>query len=284
MEYRFGGRLTATFPSQVLMDITEVCNLACTHCPHPTFKASEHYGARFLDPDLNSKMVDEVRRDGQGLTQYIRYASNGEPLAHPHAYDMIDEAVRRSGVYVTLTTNGTIMNEARTLRLLEAGVHMIDVSIDAYRPETYAAIRRNGKLHVTRANVLRLIQSVRESRAATAVVVSFVEQPANRGEAADFERFWRDHGADEVVIAAVFRSSLPESERLSPERLVADLRTRGQRARYIPGVDDIVRTIVAEHAPGDIVVLMSNGGFGGIHHKLLDALERRATETRRHGE
>jgi len=200
MEYRFGGRLTATFPSQVLMDITEVCNLACTHCPHPTFKASEHYGARFLDPDLNSKMVDEVRRDGQGLTQYIRYASNGEPLAHPHAYDMIDEAVRRSGVYVTLTTNGTIMNEARTLRLLEAGVHMIDVSIDAYRPETYAAIRRNGKLHVTRANVLRLIQSVRESRAATAVVVSFVEQPANRGEAADFERFWRDHGADEVVI------------------------------------------------------------------------------------
>ncbi|MBI3050492.1 MAG: UDP-N-acetylmuramate:L-alanyl-gamma-D-glutamyl-meso-diaminopimelate ligase [Acidobacteria bacterium] len=101
----------------------------------------------------------------------------------------------------------------------------------------------------------------------------------------DFARAF--DGADEVVVAAVFRSSLPEAERLSPERLVADLQTRGQRARYIPEVDDIVRTIVAEHAPGDIVVLMSNGGFGGIHHKLLDALalsEQRATETRRHGE
>jgi UDP-N-acetylmuramate: L-alanyl-gamma-D-glutamyl-meso-diaminopimelate ligase len=38
-------------------------------------------------------------------------------------------------------------------------------------------------------------------------------------------------------------------------------------------VDDIVRTIAAEHRPGDIVVLMSNGGFGGIHQKLLRALD-----------
>jgi MoaA/NifB/PqqE/SkfB family radical SAM enzyme len=182
------------------MDITEVCNLECIHCPHPDFKQSEHYAARYLDPDLNSKMVDEVSRHGQGLTQYIRYASNGEPLVHPRAYDMIDEAVRGSGVYVTLTTNGTIMDETRTTRLLDAGVHMIDISIDAFRPETYARIRRNGKLAVTSANVLRLLRWVRESRAATKVVVSFVEQPDNAHEAADFEKFWADQGADAVVI------------------------------------------------------------------------------------
>jgi MoaA/NifB/PqqE/SkfB family radical SAM enzyme len=182
------------------MDITEVCNLECIHCPHPDFKQSEHYAARYLDPDLNSKMVDEVSRHGQGLTQYIRYASNGEPLVHPRAYDMIDEAVRGSGVYVTLTTNGTIMDETRTTRLLDAGVHMIDISIDAFRPETYARIRRNGKLAVTSANVLRLLRWVRESRAATKIVVSFVEQPDNAHEAADFEKFWTDQGADAVVI------------------------------------------------------------------------------------
>jgi UDP-N-acetylmuramate: L-alanyl-gamma-D-glutamyl-meso-diaminopimelate ligase len=79
--------------------------------------------------------------------------------------------------------------------------------------------------------------------------------------------------ADEVVVAAVFRSLLPEAERLSEERLVADLRARGQRARYIREVDDIVRTVAAEQRPGDIVVLMSNGGFGGIHQKLLHALD-----------
>ena len=93
--------------------------------------------------------------------------------------------------------------------------------------------------------------------------------------------------ADEVVIAAVFRSSIPESERLSPERLVDKLRRQGQGARHIPGVEEIVRTIVSEHRAGDIVVLMSNGGFDGIHQKLLGALDGyrpRATEARSHGD
>jgi UDP-N-acetylmuramate: L-alanyl-gamma-D-glutamyl-meso-diaminopimelate ligase len=79
-------------------------------------------------------------------------------------------------------------------------------------------------------------------------------------------------GADQVVVAQVFRSSLPEDQRLSAEQLVSDLQARGQRARYVPEIDDIIRTIVDEHREGDLVVLMSNGGFGGIHHKLLKAL------------
>jgi len=86
----------------------------------------------------------------------------------------------------------------------------------------------------------------------------------------DFARSFS--AADEVVVAAVFRSSLPESERLSAEQLVDDLQTRKQHARYIPAVDDIIHTIVDEHREGDVVVLMSNGGFGGIHGKLLQAL------------
>jgi pyruvate-formate lyase-activating enzyme len=198
--YGFGGRLAEAFPSQIIMDITEVCNLACVHCQHPEFKASSHYAGRQLDPVLNAKMVDEVRTHGRGVTQYIRYTGNGEPLVHPAAYDMIEEAVRHSGVFVTLTTNGTIMNERRTTRLLEAGVHMIDISIDAFRPETYAAIRRNGKLATTREHVLRLIRWVREARSATKVVVSYIEQPVNAAETADFEAFWRDAGAHEVVV------------------------------------------------------------------------------------
>ena len=78
--------------------------------------------------------------------------------------------------------------------------------------------------------------------------------------------------ADEVVIAGVFRSSLPEAERLSAGQLVSDLERAGGHARHIATVDDIVRTVAAEAGIGDLVVLMSNGGFGGIHQKLLQAL------------
>jgi UDP-N-acetylmuramate: L-alanyl-gamma-D-glutamyl-meso-diaminopimelate ligase len=86
----------------------------------------------------------------------------------------------------------------------------------------------------------------------------------------DFARAFQ--AADEVVIAAVFRSSLPETERLSADELVADLRAAGQHARYIPSVDDIVATVAKERRSGDLVVVMSNGGFGGIHEKLIAAL------------
>jgi UDP-N-acetylmuramate: L-alanyl-gamma-D-glutamyl-meso-diaminopimelate ligase len=78
--------------------------------------------------------------------------------------------------------------------------------------------------------------------------------------------------ADDVILAAVYRSNLPEEQRLSPERLVSDLAASGTPARYIPSVDDIVGTLVRERQDGDQVVIMSNGGFGGIHGKLMDAL------------
>jgi UDP-N-acetylmuramate: L-alanyl-gamma-D-glutamyl-meso-diaminopimelate ligase len=81
--------------------------------------------------------------------------------------------------------------------------------------------------------------------------------------------------ADRVVLPSVFRSNLPEEQRLSVERLVEDLKTAGRDARYIPAVDDIVRTVAAEARDGDLVVVMSNGGFDDIHRKLLSALEAR---------
>ena len=73
-------------------------------------------------------------------------------------------------------------------------------------------------------------------------------------------------------MAPVFRSKLAEAERLSVPQLVRDLRKRGQVARDVGAVDDIISAIVREHRPGDLVVIMSNGAFGGIHQKLLRAL------------
>src|SRR6185436_378850 len=131
--YGFTGRLTAEFPSQVIVDTTEVCNLACIHCPHPEFKKSSYYGARFRENELNQKLVDEVRDHSRPHCKYIRYTGEGESLVHPKAYDMLDYAVENSGVYVTLTTNGTIMVEKRIRKLLASGVHMIDISIDAFK-------------------------------------------------------------------------------------------------------------------------------------------------------
>jgi UDP-N-acetylmuramate: L-alanyl-gamma-D-glutamyl-meso-diaminopimelate ligase len=79
--------------------------------------------------------------------------------------------------------------------------------------------------------------------------------------------------ADETIIAPVFRTNLPEAERLSIDQLVSDLNAAGQHARAATSLDDIVQAIAREHRPGDLVVFMSNGGFGGIHQKMLHALD-----------
>lgn len=194
MVYDFGGRLTESFPSQVVIDVTEVCNLDCVHCPHGDFKRSELYGARYLDASLNAKAVGEVAEHG---AQYIRYCGEGEPLIHPGCYDFLDDAVQRSGAFVTLTTNGTMLNERRVRKLLESGLHMVDVSLDAFTPQTYAAIRRGGDLEVTRANVLNLIRWAEGTQ--TKVVVSFIEQPQNTAEVESFAGFWNGK-AHEVVV------------------------------------------------------------------------------------
>ncbi len=87
---------------------------------------------------------------------------------------------------------------------------------------------------------------------------------------ADFARAFS--GASRVIIAPVFRSDLPAAERLSISTLVHDLTCRGLVAHQAASIDDIVETIVREHEAGDLVVIMSNGSFGGIHQTLLSAL------------
>ncbi|MGD9903866.1 MAG: UDP-N-acetylmuramate:L-alanyl-gamma-D-glutamyl-meso-diaminopimelate ligase [Vicinamibacterales bacterium] len=81
--------------------------------------------------------------------------------------------------------------------------------------------------------------------------------------------------ADVVVVAPVFRSTLPDHERLSATQLVADLIAGGVAAYQAPSIDAIVDRVAADARTGDEIVVMSNGGFGGLHGRLLDALAAR---------
>jgi UDP-N-acetylmuramate: L-alanyl-gamma-D-glutamyl-meso-diaminopimelate ligase len=76
--------------------------------------------------------------------------------------------------------------------------------------------------------------------------------------------------ADEVVLAPLYApEKVPESERLDVERLAADLRREDVPARLIPTVDATVTHIAERAGPGDTVLIMSSGDYGGLHDKLL---------------
>ncbi len=75
--------------------------------------------------------------------------------------------------------------------------------------------------------------------------------------------------ADEVIVAGVFRSeAVPENERLELPALAAEIKQNGRPARLLADADAIVQTIAPELRSGDVVAILSNGGFGGIYEKL----------------
>lgn len=80
--------------------------------------------------------------------------------------------------------------------------------------------------------------------------------------------------ADQIVIASVFKAeSIPEEERLAPATVVAAVKRQGKAARELANADLIVETIAPELRSGDVVAILSNGGFGGIYEKLPRKLE-----------
>jgi UDP-N-acetylmuramate: L-alanyl-gamma-D-glutamyl-meso-diaminopimelate ligase len=65
---------------------------------------------------------------------------------------------------------------------------------------------------------------------------------------------------------------VPEGQRISERELVRAIAELGRDAQYVASVDDIVAQLSRELKDGDRVVVLSNGGFGGIHEKLLSSL------------
>ena len=90
-----------------------------------------------------------------------------------------------------------------------------------------------------------------------------------------FQKTWPSalEPAHGTIIAQVARSEqLPPSERFDPSELVRDLETNGKLAFHEPTTDKIVDRLTSLATPGDLIVIFSNGGFDGIHQKILSAL------------
>jgi UDP-N-acetylmuramate: L-alanyl-gamma-D-glutamyl-meso-diaminopimelate ligase len=80
-------------------------------------------------------------------------------------------------------------------------------------------------------------------------------------------------GADRVCIRSPsMLEKVPEAERFSAEALVADLQRQGRNAEFFPDTESIIASIVDTGRSGDVVLIMSNGGFDNIHERLLASL------------
>jgi UDP-N-acetylmuramate: L-alanyl-gamma-D-glutamyl-meso-diaminopimelate ligase len=129
------------------------------------------------------------------------------------------------------------------------------------------------------AETLRAVRQAYPGRRVWAVFEPRSASSCRRVFQRDFAEAFSGASADETVIASVFRSTVPEAERLSVDGLVDDIARAGRKARHVAGTDRIIETIVAERRPGDVVVIMSNGGFDGIHRRLIARLRDAEPQT-----
>ncbi|MGE3623287.1 MAG: radical SAM/SPASM domain-containing protein [Bdellovibrionales bacterium] len=195
----FNGYLTAGFPSQINVDVTEFCNLACVHCPYISVTKPKGKQRTRLSRALHQKLVKEIAEDGKSECRFVRYAGEGEPLLHPFIMEFLTD-MKRVGVATALTTNGLLLTEERCRTIVDADVTSVDISLDAHTPETYAKIRVGGDLTEAQEGVMRLLSIVKRQNKKLKIMVSFIRQPLNESEADDFLSFWKSKGLDYVFI------------------------------------------------------------------------------------
>lgn len=196
--FGFRSEAAASFPQMVVCGMSFVCNARCIHCPNAAtnFTATLKGKDRIMPWDVFRKVADECAANEHNL---VRLSSAGEILTHPEALEMIEYLLeKKQDKNVALTTNGGLLTPEKSLRLLKAGIRSIEVSMDACDKETYETIRVGLDYETTLHNVRELARQRNEGGYATRLMVSVIEQDANKGRLEEIKAFWE--GIVDVVL------------------------------------------------------------------------------------
>lgn len=157
MGYKLDKSLSG--PIQGTLCLTYNCNLRCEMCDLPLrhLDFEKNTNKKALTLKDYQKVIDDFAAIGtSGLA-----LSGGEPMLHPDLYEIIKYARKRELV-VQMTTNGWFINEETVLKLFEAGLNTISISLDGASAQTHNKIRRNEKSFEKATNAISLIHKLRK--------------------------------------------------------------------------------------------------------------------------
>ncbi|HEY1679044.1 MAG TPA: UDP-N-acetylmuramate:L-alanyl-gamma-D-glutamyl-meso-diaminopimelate ligase [Candidatus Sulfotelmatobacter sp.] len=238
--------------------------VAKAFCPVERYGAGEHANWRVTNLDLGSAGTSwNVLRDGKPWTQF-EFALAGEY----NVWNATAAAALASSCGISKETIAAALSSFKSVkRRLEVKAQVNGVTIIddfAHHPTAIA-----GTLKALRARYPGArLWAILEPRSNTL---------RRRILQSDLARSLAQ--ADEIVVANVFRSeTVPENERLELPELAAEIKQNGRPARLLADADAIIQTIAPELRSGDVVAILSNGGFGGIYEKLPARLRDFATK------
>jgi MoaA/NifB/PqqE/SkfB family radical SAM enzyme len=215
---------------RVYVEATNQCNLNCSICMRNVWDVQ--YGS--MSPETFERILLSFQELPHKPEVFI--GGYGEPLSHPNILEMIEQA-KRLGHRVSLITNGILLTEQVTRRLIDLNLDMLWVSLDGASPECYADIRLGDALPVVIENLTRLRAQKYKSFGASSWVghpklgIAFVAMQRNIHDLGEVIRLGTRLGAVEFSISNVLAHN---SELLSENLYMRSLdMTAGQEIRPV---------------------------------------------------
>lgn len=185
-----GGNI---YPIYAEVSPSGICNHRCTFCGLDFME----YQNRSLDAEMLKERLSEMGSLG---LRSVMYAGEGEPFLHPRMAEIIGHT-KKSGIDSALTTNGVLMKESVSEKIL-GDVEWIKVSINAGTGETYAKVHRTKPADFDRVikNMAAAARIKREARHKCALGMQILLLPENEREIAALAKIARDIGMDYLVV------------------------------------------------------------------------------------
>lgn len=149
------NHIVGDFPIHLDIESTSSCNLKCVMC----FQNFNPPPKGYIDFELYKRIIDEGSQ--KGLCS-VKLSIRGEPLLHPRIVDLVKYAKDKGVVEVMFNTNGNLLKEELSKRLIKAGLDKIIFSIDGITKEFYESIRIGGNFDRVLGNVKTLRRLKRE--------------------------------------------------------------------------------------------------------------------------
>lgn len=176
-----------SFPPQIDFELNYSCNFSCINCTWNLESKIKHKDTLFPF-EAFKEIIDESVPKG---LMAIRLNYLNEPLMR-NDLDKFIAYARKAGILdIYFSTNGSLLTEKISRKIIKSGLTRIQISIDAYTNETYNKIRLGGDLDKIKANINNFIKIKKEMNSNLPTVrVNFVKTPENEHELQDFIDYW----------------------------------------------------------------------------------------------
>jgi radical SAM protein with 4Fe4S-binding SPASM domain len=181
-------------PVEYIVETTAKCNIYCPMCPRETHKQPKE--------DMADAIFQRLVRESAESAEHMMLIGLGEPFLDREIFNRI-EYCERHGVSTLLSTNGTLLDEAASDRLLRTPLEHITLSFDGSTKESFEFYRKGARFEKVRDNFVRFARMKHERKAPVQVVVQMIRMAKNWNEVDDFVRFWSAvPGVDQVRVKA----------------------------------------------------------------------------------